>query len=83
MMEVDNYLDLETGEVVMATDEARSDLEEIYDKTPLQKPVWGHTAPHRKTAKPRTRGVRDPDFGTHFAHSHPQTKNPAATGGAE
>jgi hypothetical protein len=32
MMEVDNYLDLETGEVVMVTDEARSDLEEIYDK---------------------------------------------------
>jgi hypothetical protein len=33
MMEADNYLDLETGEVVMVTDEARSDLEEIYDRT--------------------------------------------------
>ncbi|MBN1812076.1 MAG: hypothetical protein JXA14_09600 [Anaerolineae bacterium] len=32
MMEADNYLDLETGEVVMVTDEARSDLEEIYDE---------------------------------------------------
>jgi len=32
MMETDNYLDLETGEVVMVTNEARWDLEEIYDE---------------------------------------------------
>ncbi len=32
MMEISNYLDLETGEVVMVTDEARRELEEIYDE---------------------------------------------------
>ena len=32
MMGVDNYLDLETGQVVMVTDEARMDLEDIYDE---------------------------------------------------
>jgi predicted dehydrogenase len=30
MLEADNYLDLETGKVVMVTHEARGDLEEIY-----------------------------------------------------
>jgi hypothetical protein len=32
MMEANNYLDLETGEVVMVTDESRQKLEEIYDE---------------------------------------------------
>jgi hypothetical protein len=32
MMEVSNYLDLETGEVVIVTDEARRELEDIYDE---------------------------------------------------
>ena len=32
MMEIDNFLDLETGEVVSVTEEARWDLEEIYDE---------------------------------------------------